>query len=154
MDRVDQKDVEKIILEFFESLGIKPEVSLKEDDEGTLFIEAKGEELGILIGYHGETLEALQLLLGLVVNKKLESTEWRRVVLDVGGWRNEREEALKSLVSRALARVEETKQVVDLPPMPASQRRFVHLLLSDYPEIESHSEQEGADRHIVLSHKG
>lgn len=150
---LDEKEIEKIASQFFEKLGVDSEIQVKQDEEKNILIEASGENLGILIGYHGETLEALQLLLGIIINNELKSEDWHRVLLDVGGWRDERQEALKNLVSKALARVKETRQVVDLPPMPASQRRFVHTLLSEEPEIEAHSELEGPDRHIVVSYK-
>lgn len=142
--------VKKVAVEFFDHLGLKPEVKVEALPEGAK-IEISGEDLGMLIGYHGEALEALQLLLGLIVNKQLGRPEWLRVVLDVGGWRAEREEVLRKLTTDAIEKASTSDQKIDLPPMSASQRRFVHLLVQEHPELTSFSEGFGAERHIVIS---
>ena len=152
MEKEKLAKVEKIADEFFSLLGVKPKIEIEETEESTL-VKVDGEDLGILIGYHGETLESLQLLLSLIVNKQLGEENWVRTVLDVGGWRAEREEALKRLTEETIQRVLETKKPSVLPAMSASQRRFVHLLVQAHPDLVSQSEDSGSERHIVIAFK-
>ncbi len=139
--------------EFIMKLGVVAEIEVEEKEDSSLAISLRGEDLGLLIGYHGETLESLQLLLNLIINKKLASQEWINVSLDVGGWREERQDALKKLAEEAVERAKTTGRPASLPAMSSSQRRFVHLFLQNFPEIESHSEDFGSSRHIVVSLK-
>ncbi|MDP2670920.1 MAG: R3H domain-containing nucleic acid-binding protein [bacterium] len=151
MDSLEQK-IKDIASEFVGNLGIQADLEVEKQSDRVV-VKILGENLGILIGFHGETLESLQLLLSLVVNKKLAPEEWLHVDLDVGGWKGEREEALRSLVEQATTKVKETGQPASLPPMPASQRRFVHLLFSEDSDLEAVSQDEGAERHIVITTK-
>lgn len=155
MDKIDKKNlkaIEKLADDFFSLLGIKANIAIKAESD-TINIDVSGDDLGILIGFHGETLEALQLLLNLMVNKHLGRQEWVHVILDVGGWRQEREDALRKLLEEAVQRAQDTQESTSLPALSAPQRRFVHVLLQEYPSLESHSEGEEPDRHIIISPK-
>ena len=130
-------------------LQIVAKVSVKEEDKA-IQINIDGDELGLLIGYHGENLEALQLLLGLMVNKKAGSNEWIPVNLDIGKWRSDRMNELRSMVEKAASEIGVSKETVELLPMPASQRRMVHLILSDFPNFTSVSEGEEPNRRVII----
>ena len=130
-------------------LKIVAKVSVKEED-GAIQINIDGDELGLLIGYHGENLEALQLILGLMINKKIDSGEWLPVNLDIGKWRADRMDELRSMVEKAASEIGVSKETVELLPMPASQRRMVHLILSDFPEFTSISEGEEPNRRVII----
>ena len=150
---------EKIVKDFLQKLireiGLKAAIEVKEED-GVVRVGIVGDELGALIGYHGETLESLQHIVGLVLNQKLKSEgEWKRVVVDIGNWRAERNEALKNLVKRATEELQNKNvEKVTLGVMSPSQRREVHVIVSeDYPEITSQSEGEEPNRRVVLSLK-
>jgi spoIIIJ-associated protein len=108
--------------------------------------------MGILIGRRGETLSCLQFLTNLIVGRKLQY--WPRVVVDVEGYRMRREEYLRSLARRVAERVRMRHQAITLDPMPANERRIVHLSLRSSPYVGTESIGEGEDRRIVVSPKG
>lgn len=143
------KIAKELTKKLLKKLDISAKVKASEQDSAAL-VEIEGDDLGLLIGYHGENLEALQLILGLMVNKKTSSEEWLPINLDVGGWRKERSEALKMMIEKAALEIEKDRETVELPPMSASQRRMVHVLLSDYPKITSESIGEEPDRRVVI----
>lgn len=143
------KFAKELTEELLSKLGVKAEINTSEQD-AAIHIGVEGEDLGILIGYHGENLEAVQLILGLMINKKLGGEEWVPVSLDVGGWRKERSEALRSMIDKAEMELKENKESVELPPMSASQRRMVHVLLSDYKGLTSESAGEEPNRRVII----
>lgn len=136
------------------AIGLEAEVSVEETDEAVK-VNISGENLGALIGFHGETLESLQLLISLMLNKKLGEEEWKRVVVDIGNWRAERSTALGSLVEKTALELKEQKlERIELPPMSASQRREVHVIVSEkFPELATESAGEEPNRRIVLYKK-
>jgi spoIIIJ-associated protein len=149
---------EEIAKSLFSKLGVKANIVASEEDDN-LLIRVEGEDLGILIGYHGETLQSLQLVLSLMVNKAVKANEdssasddtrWKRVLLDIGHWRDSREEALRQLALRSVEKARFSKEPVSLPPMSASERRIIHLALQDNPEVTSESEGEGRNRRVVI----
>lgn len=146
----EMDEIRKIANDFFEKLEVKADLEVEEENEEVV-ISVTGEELGILIGYHGETLESLQLLISLIINKQLGKEDWQRIRVDVGGWKKEKEEGLKRMVEDAVKKVTETGNPVSLPPMSASQRRFIHVLLQEKEGIEAASEDVEPYRHIVIS---
>lgn len=157
MGKLDQKSLKiatGLTEEFFELLSIKIKPFLSQDSEGALNVSLEGTELGILIGYHGETLESLQLLLSLIINRQLATGEsWLRVTLDVGNWRAEREEIVRRMVEEAARKVDERGEPSRLAAMTAAQRRLVHLILADFPSLQSVSEGEDPNRYVVISKK-
>ncbi len=149
---------EKLTTDFtkkiIKSIGLDAEVSVKETDE-VVEVAIDGENLGALIGYHGETLESLQLLVSLMLNKKLEAEEWKRVSLDIGNWRAERSSALEEMVEKSVAELNGQKlEKISLPSMSASQRREVHVIVSErFPDLSTESEGDEPNRRIVLFKK-
>jgi spoIIIJ-associated protein len=123
------------------------EVSEAEGEMATVVIEA--EETGMLIGYHGETLEALQLLIALAAAKKNE--EFIRVSVEVGDYKKNREEWLRSLVEQTKERVLQEGRAVTLPNLKPWERRVVHLMLQDDKEVVSESMGEGRERTLTIS---
>lgn len=139
------KDITK---ELLKKLDIKAKIR-GDTLEDSVKVDIEGEDLGLLIGYHGETLESLQLIVSLLVNNKLEG-EWVPISLDIGGWKEERSESLRNLVEKVTSEVKDTNKEVALQPMSSQQRRMVHLILSDYPELTSVSEGEEPNRRVVI----
>ncbi len=121
-----------------------------EVQEDLVKVNIEGEELGLLIGYRGENIESFQLILGIILNKNLELENWRPVVVDVGGWRKQREESLRVLVSKEVEKISENEPSVELPPMPPAQRRSVHILVGEYDGLTTESAGDGANRHVVI----
>ncbi len=151
MAKNSEKVVSDLTKELLDKIGVKAEVSVK-DDKDNIKVLVSGDNLGALIGYHGETLESLQLVLGLIVNNQLASDEWKRVVLDIGNWRTERLNTLEAMVAQAVGELRNNDlQRVNLPPMSPSQRREVHVIVTDkYPELATESEGEEPHRRVVL----
>ncbi len=119
-----------------------------EGEEGELILDVAGGDLAILIGRHGRTLEALQLLLSSLVNRRLGFHF--PVTVDIEGYRERRRNAVTSQAVRAAARVKKTGREVALSPMNAYERRLVHLALRDDEEVTTVSEGEDPDRRVVV----
>ncbi len=114
-------------------------------------IDIVGEDVALLIGKHGQTLDALQYLMAIAANKS--SSERRRVILDAENYRNRHQEILERKAreyAKAVAR--EGKEAV-LEPQSARDRRIIHLALADHPDVYTYSEGEGDERHVVISPK-
>lgn len=140
------KDITKNLLK---KLNVDAKVKVTEKDS-VIDINLEGEDLGLLIGYHGENLEAMQLIIGLMVNKNIDSEEWVPINLDVGGWRDERIQVLRTMVEKATVDIASAKEPVELPPMSASQRRMVHMIIADFPGFISESTGEEPNRKVVI----
>ena len=109
------------------------------------------EETGLLIGFHGRTLESFQMILGMIAAKELGT--WERVYVNVGDYREKREEALMYMAQRASERAIATGRPVDLAHLSAAERRVIHLTLSGDERVSTESVGEGRDRKLVISPK-
>ena len=148
-----EKEAQELIGELIKMLGVEAEAKISISAE-LIKIEIDGQDLGLLIGYRGETIENLQLLLGIMLNKKFDSDAWRPVLVDVGGWRKSREEALRSLVERQIAKLSAEQRSVELLPMSPSERRTVHILVSEHTDLTSESVGEDPARFVVIKKAG
>lgn len=136
------------LLEVCRTMGVTDaRVSVRQTDDH-LLADVSGQEAGMLIGHHGQTLDALQFLANLAVSK--EHGDHSRVIVDVEGYRQRREETLQRLAERAAERVRRTGQPQVLEPMSASERRVVHLTLQDHPDVETTSEGDEPQRRVVV----
>ncbi|MGH2364023.1 MAG: RNA-binding cell elongation regulator Jag/EloR [Chloroflexota bacterium] len=138
---------QRTLEELLERLDVEADVSLAGDDP--IALEVSGEDLGILIGHRGETLTALQFMLNQMLNHKVG--DWMGVVVDVEQYRARREHTLEGLAKRMADRARYYRQPVTLEPMPAHERRIVHLALQEHPQVTTHSIGEGEDRRVVIS---
>lgn len=111
-------------------------------------VSVKTPETGLLIGHHGETINSLQLLLGVMLYKKMG--QWIRVILDVGDYRKMREDNIRDMVQRIVTEVETTGQPVTLPFLTPLERRFVHMMLTDNEKVTSESVGEGKERRLTI----
>lgn len=142
---------EEMLAQMLDKMGIDADVDCKGgsgDEESPILLEVSGDDLGILIGRRGETLSSLQFLLNLMVGKQLNS--WVRIVVDVEGYRARREESLRGLAERVAERVRRTGQPIALEPMPANERRLVHLALQGSPYVSTESSGYGEDRRVNI----
>ena len=121
----------------------------EKDNVGTLMLE--GEDLGFVIGRRGETLDALQYLTSLYVNRGQEG--YTRVTLDTENYRAKREEALIRLANRMANRAQKTGRKVAMEPMNPYERRILHSALQNNPNVSTHSEGEEPNRHVVITLK-
>ncbi len=104
---------------------------------------------GRLIGFKGETLDALQLIVNQIVSRQTPD-EFKRVVIDVAGWRKNKEGDLERRARTWVEEVKESGKELELDPMPSWQRRVIHMVIGDIEGVESESAGEGRDRHLVI----
>ena len=144
------KTFEKITNELFSLLETKVGLEIKKEEDGVA-IQLTTDEPGILIGYHGQALQALQLLIAMIGFKK--NGEWTRVLVNIGDYREKREESLTNMAKSLAQKVKFSGTSQSLPPMSSAERRIIHLALIDDQEVETISESEGRDRHVVIKPK-
>ena len=130
-------------------MGLEIDIAVALDTDGHIFLTLDGDPQGILIGRRGETLDALQYLTSLKVNKGQE--QYIRVTIDSEGYRQKREEALVRLANRMANRARKTGRRVSMEPMNPYERRIFHSALQAAPGIATHSEGEEPNRHIVIT---
>jgi len=140
----------EVVKSVVEKMGLNAEIDIKEED-GTLFVNIESPDVGVVIGRRGETLDSLQYLTGLVVNK--DSAQWTRVILDASGYRKRREESLVDLAKKKAQRVKHTKRKLSLEPMNPQERRIIHTALQDDPQVTTFSEGEEPYRRVVIALK-
>ncbi|MDY3817407.1 MAG: RNA-binding cell elongation regulator Jag/EloR [Candidatus Limiplasma sp.] len=132
-------------------MGVEVTINVHRDDEGNVRVDMFGDTLGILIGRRGETLDALQYLTSLYVNRGQE--EYTRVTLDTENYRTKREEALRRLANRMANRCVKTGRKVVMEPMNPYERRILHSALQQNDAVTTHSEGEEPNRHVVITLK-
>ena len=123
-------------------------VDYRWEQDNVLKMEIFGNELGLVIGRRGETLDALQYIVSLATNR---DNEWIRVILDAEGYRNRRAQTLENLALRLAERVKRTGRRAVLDPMNAMERRIIHLALEKDKAVHTHSEGEAPFRRVVIA---
>ncbi|MDO4923983.1 MAG: RNA-binding cell elongation regulator Jag/EloR [Peptococcaceae bacterium] len=145
------KTAEEIGLAFlgpiFDALEVDAVVQVSEEDN-TIRFDASGERAGILIGRHGETLNAIQFLMSLVVNANIESH--KGVIFDVENYRERQVEKLEALALRMADKCRKTHRRVTLNPMNAAERRIIHITLEKQKGVTSYSEGNEPNRRVVI----
>jgi spoIIIJ-associated protein len=131
-----------------QSLGLRASVDVVEDDE-EIAATVNGEDLGLLIGKHGTTIDALQHLATRIAFRG--DADRKTVVIDAAGYRERREAALQRAADQAVEDAISYGRPVELEPMSAAERRIVHTYLRDHAEIQTHSEGDEPDRRLVVS---
>jgi len=119
-------------------------------ESGGPIIDLAGEDSGLLIGRRGQTLQALQFLVNLIVRKQFEGV---RVVLDVENYRQRREFQLRDMATKVAVRVTQTNRSITLEPMPPADRRIIHTSLTDNPDVSTESTGEGEGRKVTIMPK-
>ena len=152
-EQADRETSAGVAQEFLQELtklmGVEVSVHVNTDEEGNVRVNMEGDSQGILIGRRGETLDALQYLTSLKINKG--KSEYTRVTLDTEGYRARREEALVRLANRMANRAVKTGRRVSIEPMNPYERRILHSALQGNPDVTTHSEGEEPNRHVVIT---
>lgn len=136
------------LLDITQRMGVDVQVDVHRNEDDSLYATLYGDTLGILIGRRGETLDALQYLTSLQVNRGRE--DYTRVTLDTENYRAKREDALKRLAARMASRAVKTGRKVSLEPMNPYERRILHASLQGNPDVTTHSEGDEPYRHVVV----
>lgn len=146
-----QENLSEILDNILSLLLLEGSYEVNESKEG-FEVMIDTPQAGRLIGFRGESLDSLQLLINQLLSRKQD--EFKRVILDVAGWRKQKEEELKEKASSVASQVLELGQELELEPMSSWQRRIVHMVIGDTPGVESESIGEGRDRHLVIRPSG
>ncbi len=150
--KYDPISVSKLFLkEVFLSMGLTVNINIDFKDNKHLFIDLSGDEMGILIGKRGQTLDSLQYLVNLVVNKGENS--YISVTLDTENYRQRRKETLELLAKNLSKKVKASRKSVVLEPMNPYERRIIHSVLQSDRFITTHSEGDEPFRYVVISPK-
>jgi Predicted RNA-binding protein len=142
----------KFLADVFAAMGISVEITVKyEEEPKSLDVDLNGDEMGVLIGKRGQTLDSLQYLISLVVNKG--TTEYIRVKVDTENYRQRRKETLENLAKNISYKVKRTRRPVSLEPMNPYERRIIHSALQNDKYVTTHSEGEEPFRRVVVTPK-
>jgi spoIIIJ-associated protein len=135
--------------QILQAMGVPATVTGERQPDNSVRLLVEGSDMGVVIGKHGGTINALQYLIGLIVQKR--SGERIRLVIDAEGYRSRREQALRDLAINYAQRVKESGQEAVLDALQAYERRIIHNTLSDDPDVFTYSEGEEPDRRVVIS---
>ena len=158
-EEVDVAERAKDILEnLLSAMGVQASVNVKTEpveDEGApgqVTLDISGDDLGILIGRRGQTLDSLQYMVRLILAHQLKS--WLPVIIDVEEYKQRRLQALQNLAYRLAENVQIRKVPFTLEPMPAYERRIIHMTLAEHPNVTTHSIGMGESRKVVIEPAG
>jgi spoIIIJ-associated protein len=146
-----EEDVVSRVKEIVETLlglmGVQGKVEML-SNELPLALNIEGDDLGILIGRRGQTLAALEYVAKLIVVRRLKA--WLPLTIDVGGYKKHRRDSLQKLALYLAEQVKSRRRAMPLEPMPADERRIIHLTLADHPDVTTQSIGEGENRKVVI----
>ena len=147
-----EDSIKDFLNQVFDAMGMEVEILVnKEDDEKNINVELKGKDMGVLIGKRGQTLDSLQYLTNLAVNKQSDS--YVKIKLDTEDYRKRRRETLENLARNIAYKVKRTKRPVSLEPMNPFERRVIHSALQNDRFVTTHSEGEEPYRRVVVTLK-
>lgn len=142
--KIGQQYLQNVSLE----MGVEVEVKVHEKGDELVY-ELIGDKIGLLIGKRGQTLNALQYLTHLAVNKA-DSSQYVTVVVDAENYRERRKETLHQLAEKLASKAVRTSQNVKIEPMPSFERKIIHTALHDHSDVTTHSEGKDPNRYIVI----
>ena len=145
------KKIYDFTIELLEKMGITSDAEVKIGENNRVNILLSGDDMGIIIGRRGETLDAIQHIIQLYVNK--EYKEFYKIIVDTENYRTKREEALKNLAHGLAKKVIRTRKEIVLEPMKPYERRIIHTALQNYNKVKTHSIGEEPNRKLVVSYK-
>jgi spoIIIJ-associated protein len=135
------------LMRILEAMGIKAQVFYREK-ENEIFLEIRGNNLGIVIGKRGQTLDALEFILNLINKKKFD--DCKELIIDAEGYREKKMDALKKILRGARDAALVTQDEIPLDPMSSSDRKIIHLLCRDLDGVTSESRGEGMNRRVYI----
>lgn len=145
------EEAQVFIRNILNCMEIKADINIKEEED-TIKINLSGDKMGVIIGYRGETLDSIQYLVSLVVNK-IHELPHKKVILDTENYRSKREETLKGVAIKTANKVRKTSKVFKLEPMNPYERRIIHSTLQGHAFVSTYSEGEEPFRRVVVELK-
>lgn len=144
--------IKEFLTDVFKAMDMTVEIVINKDEDGkNIEVDLRGEEMGVLIGKRGQTLDSLQYLTNLAANR--QSEEYVRVKLDTEDYRKRRKDTLENLAKNIAYKVKRTRRAVSLEPMNPFERRIIHSALQNDKFVCTHSEGEEPFRHVVVTLK-
>ena len=147
----DEDPIAELLFDILDHFGLEADIEYEERSDHVRY-HVEGPDMGVLIGRHGSTLDALQFLVG-VINARKKLADYR-VIVDVEGYRDRREAQLRDMAKRSAAKCQREGREIVLSPMPAGDRRVIHLALADRYDVTTYSEGEDPDRCVVIAPGG
>ncbi len=145
-----EKQIHQTTVDLLVQMGLEAEVMVSFDTASDMYqIQINLADPALLIGYHGDTLASFQLILAQHV--KAATEQWLNLAVNVNDYREKREDAIHQLTDNTVVAVQTTGKAHTLPPMPANERRVVHMHLSDHPDVTTESVGEGRTRSVIIS---
>jgi spoIIIJ-associated protein len=150
-----EQDAREVLQEILNRMGVDATVERREETDRTV-LDIHGSEAGLVIGKKGQTLEALQFLVSKIVHRGSEgeagSSKWttKPIVIDSGGYRARREEALVELANRLGEKARHSGRTITVDPMSPHERRIIHITLDKVPGVKTRSEGEGIFRRLLI----
>lgn len=138
----------EVVRELVLRMGLDAQATVRSTGNPVV-IDINGDDLGLLIGRHGDTLSSLQYLVNAIVGKRVR--RWCKVVVDVEHYRQRREDTLRAMANRQAARVRQSRREITLDPMPAAERRIIHLTLQNNPWVVTNSVGDEPNRRVVIA---
>jgi spoIIIJ-associated protein len=152
-ETVDESELAASVRELLDrivsSIGVQARLAIEEDDD-TLTASFTGRDLGLLIGKHGQTIDAIQYIVNAIVFRG-QGEDRKAIVVDAAGYRERRTATLDALAVRSAERAVSSRQRVELEPMTAVERKVVHIRLKDYPGVTTSSEGTEPNRFVVIA---
>jgi len=145
-----EKEIHQVSVDLLTQMGLPAEVMVSYDTAADMYqVQVNLADPALLIGYHGDTLASFQLMLAQHV--KAVTEQWLNLAVNVNDYREKRESAIHQLTDNTVTAVQTTGKAHTLPPMPANERRVVHMHLSDHPDVTTESVGEGRTRSVIIS---
>ena len=146
-----ERRITTFLADMFKAMNLEVKIDVKFDDPDCVNVELSGPNMGVLIGKRGQTLDSLQYLTSLAVNK--QSEEYYKVKIDTEDYRKRRKDTLENLAKNIAYKVKRTKRPVSLEPMNPYERRIIHSALQNDRYVTTHSEGDEPYRHVVVTLK-
>jgi spoIIIJ-associated protein len=150
MMQKNSSKIKELVKEFFKKTGLSLEVNVKEIEESTIPVSIKTDDPQLLIGERGQTLQEIQGLIRMVLRKKIETEDRFFVDLDINDYKKKKAEYLKDIARSAADEVFLSKKDKELPPMPAYERRMIHMALAGRSDVVTESLGEGLERRVII----
>lgn len=141
-----------LVKELLEKMNIEAKIYLIEENDEMIVIEIESPDSALIIGKRGKTLEALQVIVNVIMNRN--SRNWTKVMIDIGDYRKRREASLKRLATQTAVQVKNNKQTVVLEPMNPFERRIIHMELKSDENVETISEGDGTIKRVKVIYSG
>lgn len=143
--------IKKKLNKIFQHIGIKPELSVEEIEENNFNVTVSGDDLNFLIGFRGQSLDGLQNILRLMIYRETQTQPL--ITLDINDYKSRKTEKIQDMAKTFIDKVRFFQKEVEMPRMSPWERRQIHVLVSEYNDIESESTGEGENRRVVLKPK-